>query len=54
MLKLRLAARCDYIALRGSRDVLVLALAGADWLHLITNRISVARGDKPSRALCQP
>jgi hypothetical protein len=33
MLKLRLAARCDYIALRGSRDVLVLALAGTDWLH---------------------
>ena len=33
MLKLRLAARCDYIALRGGRYVLVLALAGTDWLH---------------------
>jgi hypothetical protein len=33
MLKLRLVACCDYIALRGSRDGLVLALAGADWLH---------------------
>jgi len=33
MLKLRLAARCGYIALIRSRDVLVLALAGADWLH---------------------
>jgi len=33
MLKLRLAARCGYIALIRSRDVLVLALAGADRLH---------------------
>src|SRR5437667_5825309 len=28
-----LAARCGYIALRGSRDVLALALDGADRLH---------------------
>jgi hypothetical protein len=34
MLKLRLAARYGYIALRGSsRDVPALALDDADWLH---------------------
>jgi len=49
-----LAARCGYIALRGKAEMFWLCF----WMVLtayvmITSHISIARGDKPSRALCE-